>query len=341
MQRLIPFRGASEGDDEICLDALQKKEYIDCSQEGEMKDEGVRAVTGAFGYSGKHIAARLLDRGFRVITLTNSIRRENPFGERLQAFPFDFDKPEKLTETLKNVKVLYNTYWVRFSRRTFTHADAARNTRKMFEAAKNAGVGRIVHISITNPSEDSPLGYFREKAKLETVLRETGISYAILRPAIVFGNGDILINNIAWALRRFPIFGVFGDGRYRIRPIHVEDLADLAVEQGESTENAVINAVGPETFTFRELVKEIAGIIGKKRIMIRVPPSLGYWGSRIAGSFVGDVIMTREEMRGLMANLLYVDSPAAGNTKLTEWARRHADTLGLRYRSELARRRVK
>ena len=190
-----------------------------------MPVQETHAVTGAYGYSGKYIAQRLLDAGHTVITLTNSPRRANPFGDRIRAIPLDFDRPDLLAKHLQGVSVLYNTYWVRFNHRLFRHADAVRNTLALFAAARQAGVRRIVHISITNPSEDSPLEYFRGKARLEKVLMDSGISYAILRPAILFGKEDILVNNIAWTLRRLPVFGVFGDGRYRLQPIHVDDLA--------------------------------------------------------------------------------------------------------------------
>jgi NADH dehydrogenase len=304
-----------------------------------MNELTTHAVTGAFGYSGKYIAARLLDKGHRVITLTNSVHRPNPFGEKIKAFPFHFNEPAKLVEVLKGISVLYNTYWVRFNHKLFTHADTVKNTITMFNAAKEAGVERIVHISITNPSADSHLEYFSGKAKLEQALIDSGISYSILRPTVLFGKEDILINNIAWVLRRFPVFGVFGSGKYRLQPIYVDDLAELAVEQGESKENGIINAIGPETFTYRELVKTIAKIIGKKRPVIPVPPLLGYLMGKLVGKLVGDVTITREEIAGLMGNLLYVDAPPAGKTRLTDWAREHADTLGRKYTSELARRR--
>lgn len=296
-------------------------------------------VTGAFGYSGKYIAQKLVDKGQKVITLTNSLHRTNPFGEKVQAHPFSFDNPDKLIDTLRGVSILYNTYWVRFNHKMFTHADAVKNTITLFEAAREAGVKRIVHISITNPSADSHLEYFSGKAKLEEALKNSGLSYAILRPTVLFGKEDILINNIAWALRKLPVFGVFGDGQYRLQPIYVDDLAALAVEQGKKKGNVVINAIGPETFTYKGLVETIGDIIGQKRPIMSVPPTIGYLTGKLIGKLVDDVMITREEIDGLMADLLYVDSPPAGKTKLTDWVKEHADTLGRRYASELTRRK--
>jgi NADH dehydrogenase len=299
----------------------------------------IHAVTGAYGYSGKYITQRLLDEGEQVITLTNSLSRRNPFNDRVQAFPFHFDRPDLLAEQMRGVSVLYNTYWVRFNHRLFKHADAVRNTLVLFEAAKKAGVRRVVHVSITNPSVDSPLEYFRGKAVLEQALIASGVSYAILRPAVLFGKEDILINNIAWALRRLPVFGVFGYGQYRLQPIYVDDLARLAVEQGKNPETLVIDAIGPETFTYRELVAKIGRLIGKERPIVSVAPWLGYFVGWLLGSLVGDVVITKEEIEGLVADLLYVDAPPAGHTALTDWIGSHADALGRTYTSELARRK--
>jgi len=297
------------------------------------------AVTGAFGYSGKYIAHRLLDAGHTVRTLTNSVNRSDPFSGKVAAYPLSFDNPTILAQSLKGVEVLINTYWVRFDHANFTHAAAVENTRRLFDAARSAGVRRVVHVSITNPDPASPLPYFRGKAELEAALIESGLSHAILQPTVLFGKEDILINNICWMLRRFPIFGVFGDGSYQLQPIYVDDLARLAVEQSKSDANVIINAIGPETFTYRELVERLGRIIGKHRPVIGIPPGLGYVIGRAIGVLMGDVTITREEIAGLRANLLYVDAPPTGETRLTGWATEQATTLGRRYANELDRRR--
>ncbi|MEQ8222271.1 MAG: NAD-dependent epimerase/dehydratase family protein [Candidatus Eremiobacterota bacterium] len=304
-----------------------------------MSGTNIHAVTGAYGYSGKYIAGLLLDEGYEVRTLTDSQNRSNPFGDKVKSWPYHFDNFNKMVESLKNVSVLYNTYWVRFNYTDFKHSAAVDNTLKLFKAAREAGVKKIVHISITNPSEISHLEYFSGKAKLEKALINSGMSYSILRPAVIFGPEDILINNIAWMLRKFPLFAVFGNGLYRLQPIYVKDLADLAVREGKNSENSIINATGPETFTYRELVKELGRIIGKSRPVISLPPVLIYIIGYIMGKIMGDVVITWDEVEGLMEDLLYVDCLPAGKTKLTDWAKENASTLGIKYANELARRK--
>ena len=305
--------------------------------QGEKAKRGTVTITGAFSYTGKYVARRLLDRGYSVRTLTGHPGRVNPFGQAVEAFPYDFDRPDQLRKTLLGTSTLINTYWVRFPREEATFEAAVRNTRKLIDAAKDAGVERIVHVSIANPSAESPLGYYRGKAELEQAVLDSGLSYTIVRPTVIFGDEDILINNIAWFSRRFPLFGIPGDGRYRIRPIFVEDMARIMAKAVDETGNAVMDAVGPETYTFEELVRLIASSIGRSVRFVHVPASLAYLATLVAGWFFGDVVLTWEEYRGLMGNLLAPEGPASGSTRLSEWLSAHKESVGKRYASEVAR----
>ncbi len=295
------------------------------------------AVTGAFGYTGRYIARHLLAEGQRVLTITGHPNRPNPFGDRVQAYPFHFDHPTALAESLKGVEVLYNTYWVRFSHGDTTFEKAVRNTKTLIDAAKTAGVRRFVHVSITNPALDSTLPYFHGKAELEHYLQNSGLSYAILRPTVVFGKEDILLNNIAYLLRRFPVFVMPGSGAYQLQPIFVEDLAKLAVREGARNENVIVDAIGPETFTFADLVRTIHAQIGSRARVVSLPPGLALFLSRLVGMLVNDVVLTRDEVVGLMDNLLVTNSPPVGKTRFSEWAKENVQFLGAQYASELER----
>lgn len=295
------------------------------------------AVTGAFSYSGKYITRRLLARGEQVITLTGHPNRPDPFEGRVKAFPLDFKDESGLVNSLRGVDTLFNTYWVRFDKDENTQPAAVENTRRLVHAAAQAGVRRIVHISITNPSASSPLPYFWGKAANEEAVMKSGMAYAILRPTVLFGKEDILINNIGWLLRRFPFFALPGNGSYRLQPVFVDDLAALAIEAAGMDENIVWDAVGPEIFTFRQLVESIGSIIGHPRPLISVPPQLALAAARLISVFVRDVVLTPEEVDGLMADLLVSAEPPRCCTRLTDWLRENRDTAGKSYASELQR----
>ena len=300
-----------------------------------MGGSDVHIVTGAFGYTGQHIARRLLEEGRRVRTLTAHPGRPNPFGDRVEAVPYRFDDIGALTASLRGAAVLYNTYWIRFERGDMTFERAVENSRTLIRAAKEAGVRRFVHVSIANPSLDSPLPYYRGKALVEEALRESGLSYAILRPAVLFGDQGILINNIAWFLRRFPAFAVPGSGDYGMQPIHVEDLADLAVNMAGKDENVTIDAVGPETYAFGDLLRLMKSVLGSRALILHAPPTMVLVFTAILGRMIGDVILTPDEIKGLMANLLVSDQPPTASTRLSDWLRENASWLGTRYMSEV------
>ena len=292
------------------------------------------AVTGAFSYSGKYITKRLLARGEEVITLTGHPNHPDPFNGKVKAYPLDFDE-EGMTRSLQGVDVLVNTYWVRFDKGDNTQPRAVENTRKLVNTAKTAGVKRIVHISIANPSTDSHLPYYWGKAANEKTVIESGISYAILRPTVLIGNEDILINNIAYLMRRFPIFFIPGDGSYGIQPVYVEDLADLAVDGVYSKENYVIDVVGPDTFTFKEMVQLIGEKVGAKPLLISVPPRLALLAAQFLSLFVKDVLLTPEEVDGLMAGLLVSKELPRCKTSLANWLDLNQKQAGAEYASEL------
>lgn len=294
-------------------------------------------VTGAFGYIGKYIARHLLDAGRQVRTITTHPEKENPFGRAVKAFPFDFDKPKLLTEHLRGAHTLYNTYWIRFAYGGATFEHAVENTKTLFRCAAEAGVKKVVHISVTNAAEASTLPYYVGKARQEKALVESGLPYTIVRPTLVFGREDILVNNIAWLIRKFPVFPIFGTGRYRVQPVYVEDLASIAAACSRDPESRALDAIGPETFTFEELVAFIGTKMGRNVRLVHVPPTLGIFLGQIIGLFVGDVVLTMDEAKGLMDSLLCSEDAPNGHTRFSDWLDANADILGTSYSSELER----
>ena len=298
---------------------------------------GTDIVTGSFGYIGRYITANLLNSGRGVKTITTHVNKPNPFGDQVKASPYNFDRPEILRETLRGAEVLYNTYWVRFNHGSSTFAQAVKNTEVLFQCAVEAGIQKIVQISVTNASSDSPLPYYQGKALQEEALKRCGISYAIIRPTLVFGKEDILVNNIAWLIRKFPVFPIFGDGQYRVQPVYVDDLAAIALEAAGQTGNKTIDAIGPEEFAFEAFVRLIAKIISRKVFFVRTPPGLGVTLGKVISLALQDVLLTMTELEGLMTNMLTSDQEPTGKTRFTDWLEENKHSVGSVYSSELAR----
>jgi nucleoside-diphosphate-sugar epimerase len=293
-------------------------------------------VTGAFSYSGAAIASELQAAGRRVRTLTGHPGRA-PAGTAIEARPLDFTDPAGLAESLRGARALFNTYWVRFPHGQVSHETAVAQSRVLFRAAAEAGVRRVVHVSITHPSADSPYPYFRGKAAVELALRDFGLSHAVLRPSILFGGSGVLINNIAWLLRRLPVFAVGGTGAYRVRPIHIDDLARLAARAADSAQTSVIDAVGPDRPTFLELVHHIRRAVGGRGLVIRVPGALIPPTARVLGLGLRDTLLTTEEYQAMAEGLADTEGPATGEISLLQWITDHKGTLGRTYANELVR----
>ena len=302
-----------------------------------MPHPDLAVVTGAFSYTGRYVTRRLLDQGVRVRTLTRSPDAEDPFGGRVEVAALDFSDADGLRRSMQGAGVFYNTYWIRYAHGRITFDLAVENTRTLFEVAKRAGVGRIVHFSVTNVSSGSGLPYFRGKARVEDMLKGLGVTYAIIRPTLVFGVGDLLLNNMAWALRRFPVFPVYGSGDYPVQPIYVEDLAAQAVEAGSQSEISVADAAGPDTFSFEGLLRLLASSMGVRRWFLHTPARVGLSLTGLVGLLMRDMVLTRDEVVGLMDGLLTSDELPTGTTRLTDWLADNGDGLGRRYVSELRR----
>jgi NADH dehydrogenase len=292
-------------------------------------------VTGAFSYTGRHIAEALLARGRSVRTLTRSPHPSHPLASRVEAAPFVFD--DSLVESMRGADTLYNTYWVRFEHGSATFAGAVENTVKLFEAARTAGVRRVVHISVANAAASSPFAYFRGKSATEEALRVTGLSHAIVRPTLVFGPGDILVNNIAWALRHVPVFLIAGDGRDELQPVSVFDAARICVEAGARDDDVTVDAAGPERWAFEDFVRLIGRATGGRARIRHVPPTIALASSRVAGLFLRDVVLTRDELGMLNTGLLVSHEPPLGTDSFETWILENASSVGRRYASELGR----
>jgi len=302
-----------------------------------MEQKGYDVVTGAFSFTGRFIARRLLAEDRRVKTLTNHPNRAGAQDITAEVAPLRFTDRAALVESMRGAEVLYNTYWVRFRRGRAGFGDAVANTRILLGAARDAGVRKVVHISVSNPSEDSPLDYYAGKARTERAVRESGLQWAIVRPTLVFGQGDILINNIAWLLRRLPVFGIPGRGDYRLQPVAGEDVAEIATWAAAQSDNLTVDAAGPDVIYYSEMVESIAIAVGRHPRFVYISPRNAVRAARVIGRIVNDVTLNEPELEGLMQELLVSRERPRGTRRLDNWLLSSADLIGREYASELDR----
>jgi uncharacterized protein YbjT (DUF2867 family) len=285
-------------------------------------------VTGAFSFLGAAVAKELQRRGFTVSTLTN--RRPPAGAPEIPATPLVFES-DHLSSALRGADVLVNTYWIRLPYRGRTFESAAEDSRTLFGAAKAAGVGRIVHVSVTNASLASPLGYYRGKAEVDAILNGSGLPHAIVRPTLIVGENDVLTSNIAWFLRRLPIFPVPDGGAYRLQPVTLTDAARIVADAAETGGDLDIDAAGPEVLTFDEYLQVLAAAQGLRLRRISVPGWLALAGISAIELFLRDTVLSREELAGLEGELLVSRAAPRGAESVRVWLSAHGEALGRAY----------
>jgi uncharacterized protein YbjT (DUF2867 family) len=300
-------------------------------------EPGFDVVTGAFSFTGRFIARRLLAGGRRVRTMTNHPRRPGAQDIDVDVAPLRFTDRAALVESFRGADVFYNTYWVRFRHGAIGFGDAVANTRILMSAAAEAGVRKVVHISVSNPSIDSRLDYYAGKARTEAIVRESGLAWAVVRPTLIFGPGDILINNIAWLLRRMPVFVIPERGRYRVQPVAGIDVAEIATWAAAQTEDVVVDAAGPEIISYAELVDSVSVAVGRRPRFMYLPPSVTLLAGDVVGLLMRDIMLTRQELEGLMEERLVSHEAPRGTLRVDDWLLESSQSLGRHYASELDR----
>ena len=289
-------------------------------------------VTGAYAQTGAAIAAILARQGRAVRTLTRARPGPDP--------PYPVIDPslddEAMVAALRGCEVVYSTLWARFGARG-GFAPLVEHNLRIARAAREAGARRWVQVTVANLDKGRGLPYWDGKAELEAGLRAVGIPCSFVRPTLVFGPDDTLVNNAAWAMRHLHALPLAGPGRHRVRPVFVGDLAALCVRHGGLEGQQAQDAVGPETFTYRELMATVREALGVRAALVRLPRRAAWLAGKLGRPFVRDTVLTWNEVRSLERELYWTDGPATGPTRFSAWVRANADGLGRRWRSQRKR----
>jgi len=287
-------------------------------------------VTGAFSFTGRHVAKRLLEEGEEVRTMTRFPQSASPFAEAVPAVPFDYDDVGALTQALRGCDRLINTYWRRQPEGNLGYDRVVQQSKNLFAAAKAVGIERIVHMSINDP-HGKKFPYFRAKCATERAVRECTVSSVVVRPQLVFGDGELLINNLAWTLRQSRLAAVPGDGQYLMQPIHASDYAELIVGLSRNRRDGVVNGVGPDVMTYDDMVSMVGNAIGRKPRILHVHPKFFDRVARLINRFVEEPTVLDYEVYGCLVENGVVPREPQGTRRLVDWLRDHADSLGRRY----------
>ncbi|MBE0503545.1 MAG: complex I NDUFA9 subunit family protein [Desulfuromonadales bacterium] len=226
-------------------------------------------VTGGSGFVGTEVIRQLLAAGHTVRSLVHSKKAAST--PQLELWPGDATRPETLQGALAGCDAIIHLIGIirEFPDKQVTfqrlHIDATRN---ILAAAGEQGVRRYLHMSANGTRPDGVAEYHKTKWAAEELVRASGLDATIFRPSLIFGPGDAFVNMLAAIIRRTPIVPVIGDGEYQMTPVAVANVATgfvHALTQAESI-GEIYHCCGPQTFTYNQLLDEIARALGRSGI---------------------------------------------------------------------------
>ncbi len=230
-------------------------------------------VTGGSGFIGRRVVSRLADGGSNLRVLARG-QRHADLPEGVEVARGDVVSGEGLPEAMAGVeKVVHLVAIIRESGGQTFEANIWRGTEKVVEAAKAAEVKKLVYVSAIGAQDNPTYRYLHAKWQAERAVKLSGLPYTILRPSIVFGEGDEFINALAGLVRYNPVVPVAGDGKARFQPIWVEDLVTCIVACLDEDAHAgqTLEIGGPEQLTYDELLDVVKEALGRSRIKVHVP----------------------------------------------------------------------
>jgi uncharacterized protein YbjT (DUF2867 family) len=235
-------------------------------------------VTGGTGFVGKRVVRALLAHGFLVRCLVRPGSEHDLKGfESIDRVPGDALKPDGLAPSVEGCSALIHLIGIIRENRgrgiTFerVHAQA---TRDMLALARAAGVRRYVQMSALGSRAYARSRYHRTKWEAEEAIRASDLEWTIFRPSIIFGPGDAFVSTLARMVKRLPVVPVLGDGRYRLQPIPVEQVAEgfARALRAPASVRQTYEVAGPTPYAFVDLLDEIGRALGRPRVRkIHIP----------------------------------------------------------------------
>ena len=250
-------------------------------------------VAGGTGFLGAAFVRALDDRGHRPVVLSRSPEKvSSRFPRReVEGRSGDVTRPDTLSDPLRGVDAVIQT--VQFPGfpvenpargHTFLEVDG-RGTANMARAASEAGVGRLVYLSGVGVEEGGDRPWFEAKRMAERAVREAAPGHTVVRPSWVYGPEDESLSLFARLVRWIPgAFPQLGDGRQRINPVFVEDVARVVVHalESDAARGATVEVGGPVTYTMDGVVRVVMDVLGRRKPIVHVPLGLARAGAAVA-----------------------------------------------------------
>ncbi len=263
------------------------------------------ALTGATGFVGGGVLTRLLRRGHDVKVLvrnTDRAARLRDFGG-VELVPGGLDDEAAVRSLVGGAEAVVHLVGIIAEAKGQTyqrvHVDA---TARLASAATAAGVRRFVHMSALGARSDAAAtAYLRSKAAGEDAVRRSGLAHTILRPAIIAGPGNVPLKLMCDVLRLAPVLPVVGNGRYRMQPVWLDDVAEVfavALERPDLV--GTFDIAGPEQLTWHEMMDRLEAALGVRRPRIGVPLPLVRLGAMAGDLAPGLAPITSEQMQMLL-----------------------------------------
>ena len=271
-----------------------------------MNDRGTMriAVTGATGFVGRHVVARLEAAGHEVVSLS---RRTGT----------DLAAPDltALQDALIGCDAVVHCAGINREIGSQTYdAIHVRGTQALVEAARNAGVGHISVLSFLRARPDGPTAYHRTKWAAEAIVRESGIPYSVLKAGVIHGRGDHMLDHLSHALHSFPIFGLVGMREQPVRPVAVDDVArilEAAATGDERLRNQTIAVLGPEELSLGDAVRRVASTIGRRPIYMRLPIFAHFALAKVAEATMRVPLISVAQVHILAEGVVEASPPAS------------------------------
>ncbi len=262
-------------------------------------------ITGATGYIGRHLVARLVQQGERPRCLVRDLKRAGQIlpGAKVDLVQGDTTQPGTLRLVMQGVDTVIHTAFITAERKQSAgnHYDTTNveGTANVVKAAKSAGVSRIIAVSGLGTKPDKPGSYMQGRYLAEQMIKESGMTWTIIQPSVLFGKDAPFIKGLTDLIRTSPVVPLIGGGKIMFQPIYVEDVVSVIVEvlnEPERTANKTFTIGGPEYYSFTGIVTMLTHAMHKKRIMAPAPRQLVGIGAAVMEAVLPKPPLTKAAM---------------------------------------------